>query len=87
MSAAIQAGTTKLAGGSWKDALKAGAFSYGAGKLGQGIGGLGKGAGTAGTAGATSGNLFSRIKSGIGSYFNPSRRSNRNIWREYWSKY
>ena len=72
MSAAIQAGTTKLAGGSWKDALKAGAFSYGAGKLGQGIGGLGKGAGTAGTAGATSGNLFSRIKSGIGSYFNPA---------------
>ena len=72
MAAAIQAGTTKLAGGSWKDALKAGAFSYGAGKLGQGIGGLSKGAGTAGTAGATSGNLFSRIKSGIGSYFNPA---------------
>ncbi len=71
MSAAIQAGTTKLAGGSWKDALKAGAFSYGAGKLGKGIGGLGKGAETAsGTAGG--GGLFSRIKSGIGSYFNPA---------------
>ena len=71
MSAAIQAGTTKLAGGSWKDALKAGAFSYGAGKLGQGIGGLGKGAGTAGNA-TGGGGLFSRIKSGIGSYFNPA---------------
>ena len=57
MSAAIQAGTTKLAGGSWKDALKAGAFSYGAGKLAGGIGGL-KGK-------PTGDGLFSRIKSGI----------------------
>jgi radical SAM protein with 4Fe4S-binding SPASM domain len=40
LSAAIAAGTTKLSGGSWKDALKAGAFSYGAGKLSGGIGGL-----------------------------------------------
>jgi len=64
MSAAIQAGTTKLAGGSWKDALKAGAFSYGAGKLAGGIGGL-KGK-------PTGGGLFSKIKSGIGSYFNPA---------------
>ena len=69
LSAAIQAGTTKLAGGSWKDALKAGAMSYGVGKLGQGIGGLGKGTATAGNTG---GNLFTRIKSGIGSYFNPA---------------
>ena len=59
LSAAIAAGTTKLSGGSWKDALKAGAFSYGAGKLGQGIGGLGKGAGT---AGKTGGNFFGNAK-------------------------
>jgi len=64
MSAAIQAGTTKLAGGSWKDALKAGAFSYGAGKLGGGIGGL--------KNKPTGDGLFSRIRSGIGSYFNPA---------------
>jgi len=64
MSAAIGAGTTKLAGGSWKDALKAGAFSYGAGRLGGGIGGL-KGK-------PTGDGLFSRIRSGIGSYFNPA---------------
>jgi hypothetical protein len=64
MSAAIQAGTTKLAGGSWKDALKAGAFSYGAGKLGEGIGGL--------KNKPTGDGLFSRIRSGIGSYFNPA---------------
>ena len=37
MAAAIQAGTTKLAGGSFGDALKAGVMSYGVGKLGQGI--------------------------------------------------
>ena len=69
LSAAIAAGTTKLSGGSWKDALKAGAFSYGAGKLAGGIGGLGKGTATAGNTG---GNFFSKIKSGIGSYFNPA---------------
>ena len=68
MSAAIQAGTTKLAGGSFGDALKAGVMSYGVGKLGQGIGSLGKGA----EAAKTSGNLFSKIKSGIGSIFNPA---------------
>jgi hypothetical protein len=69
LAAAIAAGTTKLSGGSWKDALKAGAFSYGAGKLAGGIGGLGKGTATAGNTG---GNFFSKIKSGIGSYFNPA---------------
>ena len=68
MAAAIQAGTTKLAGGSFGDALKAGVMSYGVGKLGQGIGSLGKGAGAA----KTGGNLFSKIKSGIGSIFNPA---------------
>ena len=71
MSAAIAAGTTKLGGGSWKDALKSGVTSYGVGKLTSGIGSLGTGADAA-TAGAkTSGNLFSRMKSGIGSIFNP----------------
>jgi len=59
LSAAIAAGTTKLAGGSWKDALKAGAFSYGAGKLAGGIGGLGKGAGA---ATKTGGNFFGNAK-------------------------
>jgi len=59
LSAAIAAGTTKLAGGSWKDALKAGVMSYGAGKLGQGIGGLGKGAGA---ATKTGGNFFGNAK-------------------------
>lgn len=59
LSAAIAAGTTKLSGGSWKDALKAGAFSYGAGKLAGGIGGLGKGTAT---AGKTGGNFFGNAK-------------------------
>jgi len=59
LSAAIAAGTTKLSGGSWKDALKAGAFSYGAGKLAGGIGGLGKGAGA---ATKTGGNFFGNAK-------------------------
>ena len=59
LSAAIAAGTTKLSGGSWKDALKAGAFSYGAGKLAGGIGGLGKGTATAGNTG---GNFFGNAK-------------------------
>ncbi len=51
-----------------------GALSSGASALGRGIGALtGMGGGAAGaTGGATSGNLFSRIKSGIGSYFNPA---------------
>jgi LysM repeat protein len=73
LSAAIQAGTTKLAGGSWKDALKAGAFSYGAGKLAGGIGGLGKGAGAAKTGGNFFGNakefLF-KGKDGVGLFGN-----------------
>jgi len=54
LSAAIAAGTTKLAGGSWKDALKAGAFSYGAGKLSGGIGGL--------KGNPTGGNFFGNAK-------------------------
>ena len=51
-----------------------GALSSGASALGRGIGALtGMGGGAAGaTGGATSGNLFSRIRSGIGSYFNPA---------------
>jgi len=59
LSAAIAAGTTKLAGGSWKDALKSGVMSYGAGKLAGGIGGLGKGAGA---ATKTGGNFFGNAK-------------------------
>ena len=53
-----------------------GALSSGASAIGKGIGGLfgGMGGGAAGaTGGATSGNLFSRIRSGIGSYFNPAK--------------
>jgi hypothetical protein len=73
MAAAIQAGTTKLAGGSWKDALKAGAFSYGAGKLAGGIGGLGKGTAAAKTGGNFFGNakefLF-KGKDGVGLFGN-----------------
>ena len=69
MSAAIAAGTTKLGGGSWKDALKSGVTSYGVGKLTSGIGSLGTGADAATAGVKTSGNLFSRMKSGIGSIF------------------
>jgi hypothetical protein len=73
LSAAIAAGTTKLAGGSWKDALKAGAFSYGAGKLAGGIGGLGKGTAAAKTGGNFFGNakefLF-KGKDGVGLFGN-----------------
>jgi hypothetical protein len=50
-----------------------GALSSGASAIGRGIGALtGIGGGTAGTAADTGGNIFSRIKSGIGSYFNPA---------------
>ena len=73
LSAAIAAGTTKLSGGSWKDALKAGAFSYGAGKLAGGIGGLGKGTAAAKTGGNFFGNakefLF-KGKDGVGLFGN-----------------
>ena len=69
MAAAISAGTTKLGGGSWKDALKSGVTSYGVGKLTSGIGSLGTGADAATAGVKTSGNLFSRMKSGIGSIF------------------
>jgi len=54
LSAAIAAGTTKLAGGSWKDALKSGVMSYGAGKLSGGIGGL--------KGNPTGGNFFGNAK-------------------------
>ena len=69
MSAAIQAGTTKLAGGSWKDALKAGAFSYGAGKLGQGIGGL-KGKPTGGNFFGNAKEYLFKGKDGVGLFGN-----------------
>ena len=73
LAAAIAAGTTKLSGGSWKDALKAGAFSYGAGKLAGGIGGLGKGTAAAKTGGNFFGNakefLF-KGKDGVGLFGN-----------------
>ena len=64
-SAAISAGTTKLGGGSWKDALKAGVTSYGVGKLSSGIGGLKGGTGAAAgantaQAAGSGGNFFSR---------------------------
>ena len=75
LAAAIQAGTTKLAGGSWKDALKAGVVSYGVGKIGQGIKGLGSTVdattGVANAASKTPG-FFGKIKGGIGSFFNPA---------------
>jgi len=73
MSAAIAAGTTKLGGGSWKDALKSGVTSYGVGKLTSGIGGLGKvggnvvGKGKFGDLGF--GDKLGALKSGIGSIF------------------
>ena len=69
MSAAIQAGTTKLAGGSWKDALKAGAFSYGAGKLGGGIGGL-KGKPTGGNFFGNAKEFLFKGKDGVGLFGN-----------------
>ena len=69
MSAAIQAGTTKLAGGSWKDALKAGAFSYGAGKLGGGIGGL-KGKPTGGNFFGNAKEYLFKGKDGVGLFGN-----------------
>lgn len=52
-----------------------GALSKGASFIGKGIGSLtGMGKGFApGAGGATGGNIFSRIKSGIGSYFNPAQ--------------
>jgi len=59
LSAGISGLTTKLGGGSWKDALKSGVMSYGAGKLAGGIGGLGKGAGA---ATKTGGNFFGNAK-------------------------
>ena len=68
MSAAIAAGTTKLGGGSWKDALKSGVTSYGVGKLTSGIGGLKTGKDATGMFG---GKLGPNIRSGIGSIFNP----------------
>ena len=69
MSAAIQAGTTKLAGGSWKDALKAGAFSYGAGRLGGGIGGL-KGKPTGGNFFGNAKEFLFKGKDGVGLFGN-----------------
>jgi len=57
MSAAISAGTTKLAGGSWKDALKAGAMSYGGSKLKSKFG---------------QSKFGTKIKGGIGDFFNPA---------------
>jgi len=69
MSAAIGAGTTKLAGGSWKDALKAGAFSYGAGKLGGGIGGL-KGKPTGGNFFGNAKEFLFKGKDGVGLFGN-----------------
>ncbi len=69
MSAAIGAGTTKLAGGSWKDALKAGAFSYGAGKLGGGIGGL-KGKPTGGNFFGNAKEYLFKGKDGVGLFGN-----------------
>ena len=77
LSAAIQAGTTKLAGGSWKDALKAGAFSYGAGKLGGGIGGL-KGKPTGGNFFGKGGklrNFFGKGDGIFGRNIGPSMKS------------
>ena len=59
LAAGISGLTTKLAGGSWKDALKSGVMSYGVGKLSSGIGGLGKGASA---AGKTGGNFFGNAK-------------------------
>ena len=59
LAAGISGLTTKLAGGSWKDALKSGITSYGVGKLSSGIGGLGKGASA---AGKTGGNFFGNAK-------------------------
>jgi len=59
LSAGISGLTTKLGGGSWKDALKSGVMSYGVGKLSSGIGGLGKGAGA---TGGTGGNFFGNAK-------------------------
>ena len=69
MSAAIGAGTTKLAGGSWKDALKAGAFSYGAGRLGGGIGGL-KGKPTGGNFFGNAKEFLFKGKDGVGLFGN-----------------
>jgi len=69
MSAAIGAGTTKLAGGSWKDALKAGAFSYGAGRLGQGIGGV-KGKPTGGNFFGNAKEFLFKGKDGVGLFGN-----------------
>ena len=69
LSAAIQAGTTKLAGGSWKDALKAGAFSYGAGRLGGGIGGL-KGKPTGGNFFGNAKEFLFKGKDGVGLFGN-----------------
>jgi len=60
MSAAISAGSTKLAGGSWKDALKAGAMSYGGSKLKSKFGKT---------------TFGKKIKGGIGDFFNPAEDS------------
>ena len=69
LSAAIAAGTTKLSGGSWKDALKAGAFSYGAGKLAGGIGGL-KGKPTGGNFFGNAKEYLFKGKDGVGLFGN-----------------
>ena len=71
LSAAIAAGTTKLSGGSWKDALKAGAFSYGAGKLAGGIGGL-KGKPTGGNFFGNAKEYLFKGKDGVGLFGNLS---------------
>ena len=71
LSAAIAAGTTKLSGGSWKDALKAGAFSYGAGKLSGGIGGL-KGKPTGGNFFGNAKEYLFKGKDGVGLFGNLS---------------
>jgi len=65
LSAAIAAGTTKLAGGSWKDALKSGVMSYGAGKLSGGIGGL-KGKPTGGNFFGNAKEFLFKGKDGVG---------------------
>jgi len=65
--AALTAVAGKASGLSTKEALLGGALSFAGGKL---FGGAGSAA--TGAADAAKGNIFQRLKSGIGSYFNPA---------------